>query len=343
MSGLAGGVSLKSKPSSTPAVYVALAGDLLVALAKSVASIWTGSSAMASEAIHSFVDAGNEILLLYGIHRAGRRADIEHPLGYGRELYFWSFIVAVLVFAFGAGFAVYEGVNHIRQPEPIQHPLVNYAVLGFALVIDGWSWLVSFKQFRAAKGELGFYEAFRRSKDPPSFMVLFENSAALLGLLIAAIGTFAAIALKQPVLDGVASIIIGLLLGATAALLARESKSLLIGEQADAHLSKSILAIAAAQPSVSQANGLLTVQLAPDQIVAALSLKFADNLRASEIEDQVIALEQKVRAAHPEVVLLFIKPQTDTTYSAQRQRRFGKIGGIPLATARGTKAQSDDD
>ena len=263
MTGLARSVSSKSKTSSTPAVYAALAGDLLVALAKSVAAIWTGSSAMTSEATHSFVDAGNEILLLYGMRRAHRRADVEHPLGYGRELYFWSFIVAVMVFAFGAGFAVYEGVNHILRPEPIQHPMVNYAVLGFAFLIDGWSWLVSFRQFTAAKGDLGVYEAFRRSKDRPSFMVLFENSAALLGLLIATIGTFAAVALDEPVLDGVASIIIGILLGVTAALLARESKSLLIGEQADPRLSRSILAIAAAQPSVSQANGLLTVQLAP--------------------------------------------------------------------------------
>lgn len=323
--------------SSTPAVLAAVAGDILVALAKSAAAVWTGSSAMTSEAIHSFVDAGNGILLLYGIRRAGHRADVEHPLGYGRELYFWSFIVALLVFAVGAGFAIYEGVNHILHPGAIQHPLINYAVLGVAFALEGWSWLVSFKQFDAASGDLGFYKAFRASKDPPSFMVLFENSAALLGLVVAAIGTFLAVTLHQPILDGAASIIIGLILGATAILLVRESKSLLIGERADPHLSRSILAIAAAEPYVTRANGLLTVQLAPDQIVAALSLEFSDERTISQVEQQVMALEQHVRAAHPEVVLLFVKPQTDKAYSAQRRDRFGetirdkpKPGGLRL-------------
>jgi len=316
-------MSAKHTNSSTPAVVAALAGDVLVALAKSVAAIWTGSSAMTSEAIHSFVDAGNEILLLYGIHSASRRADVEHPLGYGRELYFWSFIVALLVFALGSGFAVYEGVNHLRHPVPIEHPAVNYAVLGIAFAIEGWSWLISFKQFEAARGGLGFYAAFRASKDPPSFMVLFENTAALLGLVVAAIGTFSAVTFHQPMYDGVASIVIGLILGGTAVLLARESKSLLIGERADPHLTRSILAIAAAEPFVTRANGLLTMQLSPDQIVAALSLQFSDERTIVQVEDQVIALEQHVRAAHPEVVLLFVKPQTDKAYSAQRHDRFG--------------------
>ena len=316
-------MSAKHTNSSTPAVVAALAGDVLVALAKSAAAIWTGSSAMTSEAIHSFVDAGNEVLLLYGIRSAGRRADVEHPLGFGRELYFWSFIVALLVFALGAGFAVYEGVNHLRHPVPIEHAAVNYAVLGIAFAIEGWSWLISFKQFEAARGDLDFYAAFRASKDPPSSMVLFENTAALLGLVVAAIGTFSAVTFHQPMYDGVASIVIGLILGGTAVLLARESKSLLIGERADPRLARSILAIAAAEPFVTRANGLLTMQLAPDQIVAALSLQFSDERTILQVEEQVIALEQHVRAAHPEVVLLFVKPQTDKAYSAQRHDRFG--------------------
>ena len=313
----------RSKNSSTPAVRAALAGDVLVALAKSAAALWTGSSAMTSEAIHSFVDAGNGILLLYGIRRAAHRPDIEHPLGYGRELYFWSFIVALLVFAVGAGFAVYEGINHVLHPQAIQHPLINYVVLGVAFGLEGWAWLVAFKQFDAASGDLGFYAAFRASKDPPSFMILFENSAALLGLVVAAIGTALAVAFQQPWLDGVASIMIGVILGGTAVLLARESKSLLIGERADPHLSRSILAIAAAEPFVTRANGLLTVQLSPDQILAALSLEFSDERTILQVEQQVIALEQNVRAAHPEVVVLFVKPQTDKTFSAQRRDRFG--------------------
>jgi divalent metal cation (Fe/Co/Zn/Cd) transporter len=195
------------------------------------------------------------------------------------------------------------------------------------------SWSVSLRQFRAAKGKFGFYEAFRQSKDPPSFMVLFEDSAALIGILIAAFGTVAATTLDAPVLDGVASVLIGLVLGGTSVLLARESKSLLIGEQASRALAVSILALAEETSSVSRANGLLTAQLAPDQIVVALSLEFADDLRAPEIEQQVIDVERKVRAAHPEVVALFVKPQTARTFRATVHRRFmdqRRIGGVGL-------------
>lgn len=310
--------------SSKYVIYAALIGNLLIAATKAFAAAWTGSSAMVSEAIHSFVDTGNEFLLLYGLRRAAQRADREHPLGYGRELYFWSFIVAVLVFALGAGLSIYTGVLHIFHPAPIRDPLVNYVVLGLAFLFEGGSWLVSLRQFRAAKGPLGFYEAFRRSKDPPSFIILFEDSAALLGILIAALGTFAATHLDAPIFDGVASIVIGLILAGTAALLARESKSLLIGERADQKLSESILRIAGEERSVSRANGVLTLQLAPDQIFAALSLEFADGLRAPEIENAVIEIERKIKDAHPEVMTLFVKPQTDKTFQATIRRRFGE-------------------
>ena len=309
--------------SSKHVVYAALAGNLLIAVTKSAAALWTGSSAMLSEAIHSFVDSGNEVLLLYGLKRAARAADVEHPLGHGRELYFWSFIVALLIFALGAAVSVYEGIAHIRRPEPISDPVINYAVLVAAFVFESGSWLVSFRQFRAAKGELGWYEAFRRSKDPPSFMVLFEDSAALIGIVIAALATWTAVSLGMPVLDGVGSILIGIVLAATAALLARESKSLLIGERADRALSQSILRIAGAEAKVARANGVLTLQLAPDQVVAALSLDFADELRAPEIEAKVVEIEQKVRAAHPEVVALFVKPQADKVFAQTVRSRWG--------------------
>jgi cation diffusion facilitator family transporter len=314
---------LAANSSSKTVVYAALIGNLLVALTKTAAALWTGSSAMLSEAIHSFVDTGNEVLLLYGLHRAGRQPDIAHPLGYGRELYFWSFIVALLIFALGAGVSIYEGIVHIRNPEPIRDPLVNYIVLALSFVFEGASWWVALKQFNVAKGQLGYYEAFRRSKDPPSFMVLFEDTAALAGILIAAAGNVVSVSLSEPIFDGIASIAIGAILGATSILLARESKSLLIGEQASRELTRSILEAAAGEPSVSRPNGVTTVQLAPDQIVAALSLEFADTLRAPEIENAVVAIEQRVRAAHPEVVALFVKPQTDETFRKRRQERFG--------------------
>lgn len=312
------------KEASRPAVYAALAGNVLVAATKTVAAAWTGSSAMASEAVHSFVDSGNELLLLYGMHRAARRPDPEHPVGHGRELYFWSFIVALLVFALGAGVSLYEGVQHIRHPEPISDPRVSYIVLGLAGLFEIGSWVVSMRQFNATRGSQGFYEAFRRSKDPPSFLVFFEDSAAVIGIGIAAVGTFAAVQLRQPVYDGVASILIGLLLAGVAALLAQESKSLLVGERADRRLSESVLQIAGAVDAVAHANGILTFQLAPDQIMVALSLQFRDDLRAPEIEGAVVELERRIREAHAEVTTVFVKPQAPGTYRKVVRERFGE-------------------
>lgn len=314
--------AVASQASSKKAVHAALAGNLLVAATKLVAAFWTGSSAMMSEAIHSLVDSGNEILILYGLHRATRRPDAQHPLGYGRELYFWSFIVALLIFAVGAGVSVYEGVGHILHPEPISDPVISYVVLALAFVFEGGSWVVSWRQFRAAKGPLGYYEAVRRSKDPPSFMVFFEDSAALAGILIAGFGTYAAAQLRLPFFDGLASILIGVVLGAVALLLARESKSLLIGEHADRELSDSILHVAGTEKSVTRANGVLTMQLAPDQIVAALSLDFEDHLTAAQIEDAVIEIERRVRESHPQVIALFVKPQTDKSYQQAARSYF---------------------
>jgi cation diffusion facilitator family transporter len=308
-------------PSSRHAIFAALAGNVLVAATKGVAAAWTGSSSMLSEAVHSLVDTGNEILLLYGMRQARARADAEHPLGYGRELYFWSFIVALLIFALGAGVSIVQGIAHVRAPEPIKDPLVNYVVLGFAFLFEGGSWWVSLRQFKAAKGSSGFVEGFRRSKDPTSFMVLFEDSAALIGIVLAALGTFASSSLDAPVFDGVASIAIGLVLGVTALLLAGESKSLLIGEQADAKLNQSLLRLAGAQAGVVNANGVMTVQLAPDQVVVNLSLEFADELRAPDIERAVVQIEKSVRSAHPEIVAVFIKPQTPQTYHEVVKRR----------------------
>ena len=313
------------KRSSKTAVYAALTGNLLVAATKIAAAFWTGSSAMSSEALHSLVEQpGNEILLLYGQSRAARPPDAAHPLGHGRELYFWSFVVALLIFALGSGISIYQGVSQVHHPKPIQDPLVSYLVLALASVFEGAAWLVAFRQFRRteARGGRGLYEAFRRSKDPPTFMVLFEDTAALLGILIAALGTYAASALHRPVFDGIASILIGVVLGAVAILLARESKSLLIGEAASHELANDIVALAAQDRSVLRVNGLLSAQLAPDQILIALSLEFADDLRVPQIEQSVIDIERRVRAAHHEVLALFVKPQTPKTYSEAAQRHF---------------------
>ena len=252
-------------------IYAALVGNLLVASTKFVASGLTGSSAMASEAVHSLVDTGNEILLLYGLHRAAKPPDELHPLGHGRELYFWSFIVALLVFTLGAGVSLYQGVRHIIAPAPMSHPIVNYVVLGLALVFEGGSWGVAIKEFRAAKGKRGYLEAARQSKDPTMFMVLFEDTAALIGLMIALAGITASHVLGRP--------------GAGWRGVHRHRAPARHGgavprprEQGPPHRRArrvgrvtSICAIAHAQPGVERSSGLFTVHLGPDQVVAAIT------------------------------------------------------------------------
>lgn len=305
--------------SSSKVVYAALLGNVLIAITKSAAAAYTGSSAMLSEAVHSFVDTGNELLLLYGMRRARRPPDTAHPLGHGRELYFWSFIVALMVFALGAGISLYEGINHIAHPTPIENPIVNYVVLGASFVFEGASWWVALQAFRAAKGQLGYLEAISVSKDPTTFTVLFEDSAALVGLFIAFVGIASANAFDLPQLDGVASIGIAMVLGTTAIALARRTKELLIGESAHPHVQAAILRIADAHHGIVKANGVLTTQLGPNQVVAALSAEFEDRLTTPEIEACVNSLENEIRAAHPEVSVLFVKPQTAATWAARRK------------------------
>lgn len=310
--------------SSARAVWAALIGDVLVTATKIAAAVVTGSAAMTSEAIHSFVDAGNEVLLIYGLRQSKRGPDENHPLGHGRELYFWSFVVALLIGALGAGVSFYEGFRHVLHPSPIRSPGVSYGVLGLSFVFEGASWLVAARQFKAVRGKFGLFEAFRLSKDPASLLMLFGNAAALLGLTVAAAGTFAAGALHRPELDGVASILIGMILAITSLMLARESKSLLIGEETYPRIRKSILEIVNAEPAILTANGIRTVQLAPNQVAVMLSVEFADSLRAPQIEDAVVTLEAKVRERHPEVMGLFVKPQTEETFRKASHIRTGK-------------------
>jgi cation diffusion facilitator family transporter len=302
-----------AKTSTKAAVWAALAGNLLVAAAKFTAAALTGSAAMLSEAVHSLIDTINELLLLYGIARSSRPADRVHPLGYGRELYFWSFVVALLIFALGAGVSLYEGIGRLAEPRPLDRPLVIYIVLGVSLVFEGASWLISVRAFSASKGSASWWEAFRRSKDPPAFIVVFEDSAAILGIFVAAAGTVAAVLSGDSRWDGVASIAIAVILAAVAALLARESKELLIGERADPALSEAMMRIAAAIPGVCSANSIVTVQLAPRSVVATLSLDFFDYMRAPDIERAVVELETRIKHEHPEVTALFVKPQSVLT------------------------------
>jgi cation diffusion facilitator family transporter len=298
------------KSGTLKAVWAALAGNLLVAAAKFVAAALSGSAAMLSEAVHSLVDTINELLLLYGIARSSRPADREHPLGYARELYFWSFVVALLIFSVGAGVSAYQGIQRLLQPQPIERPLVIYLVLAASLVFEGASWVVGARAFSKAKRNLGWWQAFRQSKDPPAFIVVFEDSAAVVGILVAAAGTTAALLTADSRWDGVASLLIAVILAGVAALLAQESKALLIGERADPTLSDAIIRIAARMAGVCNANSVATVQLAPNSVVVYLSLDFFDYMRAPDIEGAVIELEQQIRSTHPEVSAVFVKPQS---------------------------------
>ena len=304
---------------SKTVIYAALAGNLAIALTKFAAAFFTGSSAMLSEGVHSLVDTGNGGLLLYGMHRAARPADRTHPLGHGRELYFWSFIVALLVFALGAGVSFYEGIIHIMAPEPVANVKVNYIVLGLSFLFEGSSWLVALKEFRRQKGKQGWLQAVQSSKDPSVYTVLFEDSAALLGLIVAFAGILAAELLEMPELDGAASIGIALILGATAIFLARESKGLLIGEPASPEVQKKVLAIAQQDPAVQRANGVLTVHMGPQEIVAGLSIEFEDHLTAPEIEACVERIEARLKKEMPEITRLFVKPQTTGTWEQRRK------------------------
>ena len=318
-------MSSQNASSSRVVVIAALLGNLAIAVVKFIAAGVTGSSAMLSEGVHSLVDTGNELLLLYGMARAAKPPDESHPYGYGRELYFWAFIVALLVFALGAGVSIYEGVKHLQEPEPMTRPVINYVVLGASMLFEGTSWFVALREFRAAKGRMGYVEAFRRSKDPTTFTVLFEDSAALAGLAIALAGVVASQVFDMPELDGVASILIGCVLAVTALLLARETKGLLMGEAAAPAVRANILKIAAEDQGVRSANGLITSQVGPHQVVASLSLQFDEGLAAAGIEASVNRIEALIVAAHPEVVMLFVKPQAQAVWNERLSRREAAV------------------
>ena len=318
--------AVAEKSGSSFVAWAALAANLAIAVVKFVAAGISGSSAMLSEAVHSLVDTGNEVLLLYGLRRAARPPDAAHPLGYGRELYFWSFVVALLIFAVGAGVSVYEGVDHLRDPHAVEAPRTVFAVLGISALFEGASWVVGYREFRAKAGGRSFWAAFRASKDPPTFMVLFEDSAALAGLAVAAAGTGLALATGEPRWDGAASIVIGAILGVVAVILARESKALLIGERADPALGTAITALGRTVAGIAAINAVATVQLAPDQVVVNLSVGFDDALTTRAIEAAVVDLEARIRRDHPEVTAVFVKPQAAAEVA--RRQASGEAGVV---------------
>jgi len=295
---------------SKTVIYAALAGNSLIAATKFVAAAATGSSAMVSEGIHSLVDTGNQALLLLGLRQARKPPDERFPFGHGKEVYFWSFVVAILIFGLGAGISIYEGVAHLLAPTELRNPLVNYAVLGLALLFEGAAWTVAFREFRKTKGKLGWLRAVQSSKDPTVLVVLFEDSAAMLGLLVALAGIALTQATGDPTYDAAASIGIGLVLAVTAAWLAAETKGLLIGERARPDVVDDIRRICRDLDKVEQVNEVLTMHMGPEYVLATLSLEFADALTITELERTIEDLNQRIRKAHPEVKKVFIEAES---------------------------------
>jgi cation diffusion facilitator family transporter len=294
---------------SKKVIYAALVGNTLISITKFVAASITGSAAMMSEGIHSLVDTGNQGLLLYGLKRANKPPDERFPFGHGKEIYFWSFIVAILIFAVGAGISVYEGVHHLANPKEPSDPTINYLVLGFATLFEGAAWYMALKEFKACKGERGYLDAVKVGKDPTVFVVLFEDSAALLGLFIAFLGIGLGHLTGGVYWDGIASILIGCVLGGTAFWLALETKGLLIGEAAEPELVAQIREMASRLSQVEHVNEVLTLHMGPDYILVNLSLDFADGASAAEVEHATECLDRGIRARHPLVKRIFVEAE----------------------------------
>ena len=296
--------------SSKIVVYAALAGNLLIAVTKFGASAFTGSSAMLSEAVHSLVDTGNQGLILYGMKRASTPPDEKHPFGYGKELYFWTFLVAIIIFAVGAGVSIYEGIEKIHQPQIVTDAWVNYLVLGVSIALESVAWGIAYKTFRRLNPDTGILTAVRRSKDPVLFTVLFEDTAAMLGLFVAFAGISLGQVLEMPVLDGVASVGIGLILAVTAVFLAYECKGLLVGEGAAPEVIAGVREIVAAEKGVLSVNELLTMHLGPEDILLNISIDFTEDLDADGVEAAISRLEARIKSQYPEITRVFIEAQS---------------------------------
>jgi len=289
------------------AIYGAIAANVAIAVTKFVVAGITGSSAMLSEGIHSAVDAGNGGLLLVGLHMAKKPATPEHPFGRGKELYFWSLIVAVLIFGLGGGMSIYEGVVHMRQPEALSDPFWIYVVLALAALFEGASFLVALRQFRRKSAGRPFWSSLHGSKDPALYTVLAEDGAALAGLAVAAVGVWASHSLNMPVLDGAASVVIGCILAGVAVLLVRESRGLLVGEGVRAETAAAIRAIAQRQPQVLKAGLPLTMYIGADDVLLALDVVFAEGVAAEDATATVVRIERAIRERFPKITRIYIE------------------------------------
>jgi cation diffusion facilitator family transporter len=292
---------------SNRTILTALGANMGIAVAKFVAAAITGSSAMLTEGVHSMVDSTNQVLLLYGRKRATKPADALHPFGYGRELYFWSFVVAILVFALGAGVSVYEGVLHVLEPEPAVSPLIAFVVLAIAFGLEGWSTLAALKDFNAARRG-SIWQEIRQTKDATTLVILLENTGALVGLVLAAIGLGLSLLTGNPIWDGLASVMIGVVLGVLALLLIHEAKGLLIGEAADPELVANIRSCAEAHKEIVTVHDVMTVHSSPTMVTVIISADFDDTITARDLERTVRDIEVQVAERYPVVARVYVRP-----------------------------------
>lgn len=295
--------------SSKKAIYAALVGNSLIAVTKFAAAGYTGSAAMMSEGIHSLVDTGNQVLLLYGIKRSNRPASAEFPFGHGKEIYFWSFVVAMLIFALGGAVSIYKGWQHLLHPAPISNIGINYAVLGFAIIFESVALWIALREFNRSRGSRSIMQAVTRGKDPTLFVVVFEDTAALLGLIIALVGIFLFQLTGNPTFDAIASIGIGIVLVLTAFVLALESKNLLIGESADPEIVAGIKKLLDQDPRIRAVNEVATLHMGPDFIVVTVSVDFVDDMSADQVETNVTQFNKEIKAIDPRVKRVFIEAE----------------------------------
>ncbi len=294
---------------SKKVIIAALIGNALISVTKFAAAAITGSSAMLSEGIHSLVDTGNQLLLLYGLKRAAKPADAEFPFGYGKEIYFWSFIVAIMIFALGGGISIYEGIGRIQHPMPIKSPMINYIVLALAMVFEGMAWLFAFREFNRVKGRWGYFEAIRRAKDPSVFVVLFEDSAAMLGLMVAFLGILLSQLTGILLFDGLASVMIGIILVGTSIWLAYETKGLLIGESADQSVNRSIRDSLQGRSNIVHVNEILTMHMGPDFILANISVDFKSSIGSDQVEQDIAEIDRTIKQKFPQIKRIFIEAE----------------------------------
>ncbi|MBX9851289.1 MAG: cation diffusion facilitator family transporter [Cytophagaceae bacterium] len=303
-----------SKGSSSIAIISALVSNLAVATTKFIAASYTGSSAMISEGIHSLVDAANTLLLLIGSKRSQRAPSIKHPFGYGKEIYFWTLVVAISLFAIGGGMSIYEGIDHIAHPRSLQDPTWNYVVLGLSLIFTGISWVVAFREFSKTRKEKTVWTALRSSKDPGVFAILFEDTADVAGIVVAFIGVYVGHMLENPYIDGIAAIVIGTMLIITSFMLVYQSKRLLIGESADPELIQKVIDISKADPAVDMVKPPLTMHLGPNDILLALGINFNKELNSGEVAAAIDRIEKAIRDKYPEVKKIFIEAKSITYF-----------------------------